>query len=121
MFCDICGKQTRFGVKNATRKVNVRGINVSVTYSAEVCSCCGEERYDDDLEIEIMRKAVSIYRERENLIPADRITRYMDKHGLSAAQMAEKVNCTVSDIIRASHGDLVTTELNKKLKKAISA
>ena len=118
MFCDICNRQTRFGVVNNTREVNVRGVMIPVTYRAEVCGCCGEERYDDDLEIDIMKKAVAIYREREKLIPADQISHYMEEHGLSAEQMAERVNCAVSDIVHAAHGDLVTTELNKKLKKA---
>lgn len=121
MFCDICGRQTTFGVKNSSREINVHGINISVTYRAEVCSCCGEERYDDNLEIDLMKKAVALYREQKKMISADSIQEYMAEHELTAAQMAEKVNCAVADIIHASHGGVMTTELNRKIKKAISA
>lgn len=121
MFCDICGRQTRFGVRNSTREINVHGVNIPVTYRAEVCSCCGEERYDDNLEIDLMKKAVALYCEQKKMISADRVQEYMEQHGLTAAEMAAKVDCAVSDIIGASHGGVMTTELNRKIKKAISA
>jgi len=120
-FCDICGHISSFTRANLTRTLNVRGMDIQVPYRAEVCINCGEARYDDGLEMLILEKASAIYRDKQHMLPAERIRSYMLRNKISAVEMANRAGCAVEDILRAEKGRLVDVEADKKLRNVICA
>ena len=120
-FCDACGRVSSFASVNRTRNLNVRGMDIQVPYRAEVCISCGEERYDDDLEMLILEKATAMYRDKQHMLPADQIRGYMRRNKISAEEMAKRAGCAVGDIRRAEKGRLVDVEADKKLRSVICA
>ena len=118
-FCDACGRNSSFAVVNKTRTVNIRGMDIHIPYRAEVCIACGEERYNEELEMLILDKAASIYRDKQRMLPSEQIARYREKNHLSAEEMAARVGCAVGDILRAEKGRLVNVETDQKLKNII--
>ena len=120
-FCDACGHVSSFAPVNRTRSLNVRGMEIQVPYRAEVCISCGEERYDDDLEMLILEKATAIYRDKQHMLPAEQISGYMRRNKITAAEMANRAGCAVEDILRAEKGRLVDVEADKKLRSVVCA
>lgn len=118
-FCDACGRNSSFAVVNRTRTINIRGMDIHIPYRAEVCIACGEERYNDELEMLILDKAASAYRDKQRMLPSEQIARYREKNHLSAEEMAARVGCAVGDILRAEKGRLVNVETDQKLKNVI--
>ena len=118
-FCDACGRNSSFAVVNRTRTVNIRGMDIHIPYRTEVCIACGEERYSEELEMLILDKAASIYRDKQRMLPSEQIARYREKNHLSAEEMAARVGCAVGDILRAERGRLVNVETDQKLKNVI--
>ena len=118
-FCDACGRNSSFAVVNRTRTINIRGMDIHIPYRAEVCIACGEERYNDELEMLILDKAASAYCDKQRMLPSEQIARYMEKNHLSAEEMAARVGCAVGDILRAEKGRLVNDETDQKLKNVI--
>ena len=118
-FCDACGRNSSFAVVNRTRTVNIRGMDIHSPYRTEVCIACGEERYSEELEMLILDKAASIYRDKQRMLPSEQIARYREKNHLSAEEMAARVGCAVGDILRAEKGRLVNVETDQKLKNVI--
>ena len=74
-FCDACGRNSSFAVVNRTRTVNIRGMDIHIPYRTEVCIACGEERYSEELEMLILDKAASIYRDKQRMLPSEQIAR----------------------------------------------
>ena len=69
MFCDACGRNSSFAVMNRTRTFNIKGMDIQVPYRTEICINCGEERYNDELEMSIMEKAITMYRDSRRCSP----------------------------------------------------
>lgn len=118
-FCDACGRNSSFAVVNKTRTVNIRGMDIHIPYRTEVCIACGEERYNEELEMLILDKAASVYRDKQRMLPSEQIARYREKNHLSAEEMAARVGCAVGDILRAEKDRLVNVETDQKLKNFI--
>lgn len=118
-FCDACGRNSSFAVMNKTRTVNIRGMDIHIPYRTEVCIACGEERYNEELEMLILDKATSIYRDKQRMLPSEQIARYREKNHLSAEEMAARVGCAVGDILRAEKDRLINVETDQKLKNFI--
>lgn len=121
MFCDECLQTSNFGTVMRKRDVLIQGVTIQVQYRAEVCRHCGAERYNEQTEVEILRHAKELYRSQMHLLPVDRIRKYMSRNHLTPEQMAEKVGCATSDILSAANGAIISTEVDKKLREAISA
>jgi len=119
-FCDICNRKTNYGVAERIREVLVRGQVMSITYKAKICASCGEELYDDALEIQILRNAQQLYRSQHNMLPASALLAYMREHKLSAEQMAEKVGCAVGQILRAQSDALVDEKVDAAIKAVVA-
>lgn len=119
-FCDVCDRNSSFAVVNKVRTVNIRGMDISIPYRTEVCIGCGEERYNEELEMLILEKATNIYRDKQRMLPSEQIAQYRKKHNLSEKEMAARVGCAVEDILRAEKGRLVSTETDQKLKNIIN-
>ena len=121
LFCDNCGRHTPGCSEIRSREVLIHGVSIPVRYKASICSHCGAELYDDEVEEYVMRIAREQFRSKRNMLPAARLKAYMTKNGLTAEQMAEKTGCAVAEIIAASRGVLLDTGVDDKLKRAVSA
>lgn len=119
-FCDICNRKTNYGIAECIREVPVRGQVMSVNYKAKICSSCGEELYDDALELQILRTAQQLYRQRHQMLPASALQAYMQEHKLTAAQMAEKVGCAVGQILRAQSDALVDEKVDAAIRAVVA-
>lgn len=120
MFCDACERQANYTTIDKIREVTVRGQVMNISYKAKICGNCGEELYDDALEIQILRNAQAIYREQHKMASPSAIQAYMREHNLSVEQMAAKVGCAVSKILRVKEGGLVDEETDAAIKAAIA-
>ena len=96
-FCDACGRNSSFAVVNRTRTVNIRGMDIHIPYRTEVCIACGEERYSEELEMLILDKAASIYRDKQRMLPSEQIARYrVPKRAASSTSRRTRSSKTLS-------------------------
>lgn len=121
MFCDACGRDVPCGAELREREVSIHGVTIPVPYKAYICGSCGEEIFDEEAESNIMRIAQSRYRQKKNMLPANRLKVYMRDNGLSAAEMAERAGCAVAEIVAATTGRLLDTKVDAQIKKAVGA
>lgn len=120
-FCDECMSYVPVGQDTRTKSVSIHGKAIPVQYRAIICGRCGAEIFDEDQEMTIMKKARTVYRQKNKMLSASSICAYMEKNHLSPEQMAVLAGCAVGEILTAAKGTLLDTVADEKIKKAISA
>ena len=67
LFCDNCGRHTPGCSEIRSREVLIHGVSIPVRYKASICSHCGAELYDDEVEEYVMRIAREQFRSKRNM------------------------------------------------------
>lgn len=119
MFCDVCEKEVQVVSKAMDREIKIKGDTVSVSYMGNICGVCLNEIYDDEIEMDLIEKAKTLYKQRNKLLPSADIASYMRRKKISAEEMAHRVQCSVNEIIMASHGGIQSKELDTKIRAVV--
>lgn len=119
MFCDVCEREVQVVSKAMNRDMKIKGDTINVSYMGNVCGNCLNEFYDDEIEMNLIEKAKVLYKQRNKLLPSADIAAYMRRKKINAEEMAQRVQCSVNDIIMASHGGIQTKELDNKIRAVV--
>lgn len=116
MYCDQCDRNV-VPVSNPTERVFViRGQEIKVFYTAKVCPNCCEELYNEEMEIKLYNQAQAMYKKKMRLMQSAEIVQYMKTRRLSPEELAERISCSVREILQAMMGGIQSKETDKKLK-----
>lgn len=118
-YCDHCGRHGYgyAGLKNTTATRIVRGEEINVHYEPVMCEHCGHELYDEDRETEITQKAIEAYRRKMKLLAPKDLEKLLAKFG--AKELADKVKCSVSEIVNSAHGSVHSRKTDKALRRLL--
>jgi putative zinc finger/helix-turn-helix YgiT family protein len=84
LFCTTCGKEQSVKIDKITDVFQVKDEEIQATISVCVCSSCGEEIWNKELEKENEKIVFDLYRKKKNLLSSREIKQIREQYGLSA-------------------------------------
>lgn len=105
-FCPTCEdlRETRRESREETYKV--RGQDITVPVSVEVCANCGEALGDDEQDQQIIMAALDEYRRQHGLLSPDQIREIRQTYRLSQKSFARLLGMSEATINRYERGSL---------------
>lgn len=116
MYCDQCNRSVFPVSKQAERVFVIRGEEIKVFYTAKVCPNCCEELYNEEIEIKLYNQAQTMYKKKMRLLQSAEIVGYMQSRKISPEELAQRISCSVREILQAAKGGIQSKETDRKLK-----
>lgn len=116
MYCDQCNRSVFPVSKQAERVFVIRGEEIKVFYTAKVCPNCCEELYNEEIEIKLYNQAQTMYKKKMRLLQSAEIVEYMKSRKISPEELAQRISCSVREILQAAKGGIQSKETDRKLK-----
>jgi putative zinc finger/helix-turn-helix YgiT family protein len=82
-YCPECDMDRECFVEAKKEVYPVRGEKIEVESHVCVCSVCGKDIFDEELDSENLQKAYAVYREKYGLLSPDEIRAIRERYGLS--------------------------------------
>jgi len=105
-FCSVCEDYRETKIKTAQETFNVRGVDIEVCVSVEVCVSCGENLASDAEDQKILNSVNSEYRKRTNLLTPEEIKQIRSRYNLSQRCFALLLGMSEATINRYENGAL---------------
>ena len=116
MYCDNCNNEVTPVYMPGSKIIPVKGVGINVNYKSPFCPICGSEIYDDSVDAFIYKSARHSYKRRMRLMQSDEIRKFIIKSGMDPKALAEKLDCSVSELLSAANDGVQTKELDKKIR-----
>lgn len=115
----LCGKcdfveETR--IENRIELIPVKGENTEVNSSVRICSKCGEDIFDDELENKNLTFAYDMYRRKHNILFPEQIKGIREKYSLTQQNLARLLGWGEVTLSRYENGSLPEESHNNLLK-----
>lgn len=105
-FCPICEDYCEVKTDTTQETFNVRGIDIAVPVSREICSSCGEQLGSEEQDQQILDAVNAEYRKRTDLLTPERIRQIRAKYSLSQKCFALLLGMSEATINRYEKGAL---------------
>lgn len=105
-YCDVCGKEVDTKVVHMEETYTVYGESITVDAQVRVCTECGEDLYDEELDHATLLQAYAVYRQRHKLLMPEEIQEIRQQYGLSQRSFAKLLNWGDKTIHRYENGSL---------------
>jgi putative zinc finger/helix-turn-helix YgiT family protein len=105
-YCSACEKEQLFQTINKNASFNVRNVLVSAIIEIRLCSVCGNELFDEELEQKNEKIVFSSYRHMMNLLNPEEIKAIRDKYGLSQQLFSRLLGFGDKTIARYESGSI---------------
>src|ERR1700684_607030 len=108
LICEGCGPIGLHGTRIEKRQETypVKGEDTSILADVRVCSKCGQDVFDKELDGGNLRKAYDIYRAAHGIITAEEIGLLREKYGLSQRGLGNLLGWGEVTIHRYENGSL---------------
>ncbi len=103
-FCPACEDYRVFSTEKRGETYTVRGREISMPVTVEVCSACGESLFDEARDEDLLRRAYAEYRQIEGLLTAEEIKAIRDRYRLSQKSLAALLGMSEATINRYERG-----------------
>jgi putative zinc finger/helix-turn-helix YgiT family protein len=103
-YCYECDNEKDFRYKNSNRIYKVKGKEYSLDVQVPVCSHCGQEIYDPDVDPVNQQRAFDMYREEHHLLKPSEITTIREKYGLAIDRFSELIGLGKKTLWRYENG-----------------
>jgi len=104
LFCPHCEVERAVKIKEAEEIFKVRGEPISVLSKVAICTSCGKELVDEELESENFEGAYRKYRKRHGLLSPREIRGIRERYGLSQRALAKLLRWGEVTINRYENG-----------------
>ncbi|QSO45473.1 type II TA system antitoxin MqsA family protein [Alicyclobacillus mengziensis] len=118
-FCDRCGTDVEWHTQECQETYPVRDEPITIQSILAVCSVCGLDLFDMELDGANVERAYDIYRERHGILSADDIKAIREKVGLTQLQLAEILRCDELTVRRYEEGMLLSEQHNELVKQLV--
>ncbi|MDK2814582.1 MAG: hypothetical protein PWP18_495 [Thermoanaerobacter sp.] len=114
-FCPVCGTERETKVIEKEEISTVRGDEIKALAKIRVCSVCGEELFDEELEEENIHKVYDIYRKKHGILSPEEIKSIRESYGLSQRAFAKLLGIGEASIARYETGALPEKSLSNMI------
>jgi len=114
-FCPVCGIEQETEIIEKEEASNVRGDEIKALARIRVCSVCGEELFDEELEEGNIKRVYDIYREKHGILSTKEIRNIRENYGLSQRAFAKLLGIGEASIARYETGALPEKSLSNLL------
>lgn len=114
-FCPVCGIEQETEIIEKEEASNVRGDEIKALARIRVCSVCGEELFDEELEEGNIKKVYDIYRKKHGILLPEEIRNIRESYGLSQRAFAKLLGIGEASIARYETGALPEKSLSNLL------
>ncbi|HCD10262.1 MAG TPA: transcriptional regulator [Thermoanaerobacter sp.] len=114
-FCPVCGIEQETEIIEKEEASNVRGDEIKALARIRVCSVCGEELFDEELEEGNIKKVYDIYRKKHGILLPEEIRNIRESYGLSQRAFAKLLGIGEASIARYETGALPEKSLSNML------
>ncbi len=105
-FCPSCERYSEFTTEDRRETYAIRGRDIAVPVTVEVCSACGETLFDESRDEKLLGTAYSEYRRMERLLSPDEIRSIRYRYCLSQKSLASLLGMSEATINRYEGGAL---------------
>lgn len=91
-YCQKCDNCYEKKIINKKEIYKVLGDDIEIETQVLICSNCGNELYDEELDSQTLLKAYNEYRKKHKLLLSDEIKNIRETYGLSQRSFAKLLN-----------------------------
>lgn len=106
MYCPACEVERDFRSEDRPETYNVRGEQITLAVTVDVCRHCSETRFDEQRDGALLLRAYTEYRSRRGLLQPEEIRRIRKMYGLSQQAFAKLLGMSEATINRYESGSL---------------
>ncbi len=114
--CGKCDFVEDTKIENRLEFIPVKGENTEVNSSVRICSKCGEDIFDDELENNNLTFAYDIYRRKHSILFPEQIKAIREKYSLTQQNLARLLGWGEVTLSRYENGSLPEESHNNLLK-----
>ena len=103
-YCEVCGREVETKIISRREIFNVCGEDVEVESQVMVCTVCGEELFNEELDSATLINAYNEYRRKHKLLLPEEIRKIREQYGLSQRSFAKLLNWGDKTIRRYENG-----------------
>lgn len=116
-YCDICRRETEVEVTERKETYPVKGEPITIDAKVKVCSLCGTDLFDENLDSSNLNTAFEIFRRKHGLLGPDAVRRIRKKYQLSQRGLANLLGWSAATVARYETGALPSVSHNEQLKR----
>lgn len=106
IYCYNCGKETDTKIEKLDEVFDVKGEQIAATIMIRICTLCGGEVWDEELERENEKIVYGLYREKKGLLSPEEIKATRTKIKISQTTFAKLLGLGEKTIARYENGAL---------------
>lgn len=116
-YCDVCRMETDVVEIERKETYPVKGEPITVDARVKVCTQCGTDLFDEDLDNANLNAAFNIFRKKHGLLGSDDVRRIRKKYQLSQRGLAGLLGWSPATVARYETGALPSVSHNEQLKR----
>jgi putative zinc finger/helix-turn-helix YgiT family protein len=114
-YCDRCNKRVPAHVEEREEEFPVKGEPTKVLSRVRICSVCGNDIFDEELDSATLCMAFDLYRSRHNLMFPSELKAMREHYGLSQRSLAALLGWGEVTVHRYENGSLPDEAHNQLL------
>jgi putative zinc finger/helix-turn-helix YgiT family protein len=114
-FCETCRKDVAFYVDNVVVKNTLKGEQYTYNGKRAICTECNNEVYVADLEDENLKALYDSYRQKNGIIPLEKILEIPQKYNIGKRPLSLLLNWGEMTFTRYCEGDMPTKQYSDTL------
>lgn len=103
-YCCECQSMCKTTIIDKRQTFTIKGREITLTAPVRVCTTCGEEILDEEMDMATLRRFYNEYRKLENLLLPDEIRAIRQKYKLSQSSFAKLLGFGEKTITRYENG-----------------
>ncbi len=118
--CGYCEAEREFRAEDRVETYDVRGLAVELPVTVEVCAECGQDRYDETRDDDLVARAYAMCRAEKGLLCPDEIVAIRKRYRLSQKSLATLLGMSEATINRYENGGLQDAAHDNAIRFAAS-
>lgn len=114
--CGKCDFVEETIIENRVEFIPVKGENTEVNTNVRICSKCGEDIFDNELEDKNLTLAYDMYRRKHNILFPEQVKAIREKYSLTQQNLARVLGWGEVTLSRYENGSLPEESHNNLLK-----
>lgn len=106
LYCPFCADEREIIIKTVNESYPVKGEDIEITANVSICTACGNEIWNEDLDTQNLKNAFDVFRSKHGLLTPKQIKGIRDKYGISQTTFARALGLGEKTITRYERGSL---------------
>ncbi len=119
-YCPTCDAMRNVKVEEKKETFPVRNENITIMSKVKLCTICGKDLFDEELDDLNIRNVYDAYRNKHGFLFPDQIKEMREKYGLSQRGFAKVLGWSQATIVRYEGGALPSSSHNEQLSMILN-